>query len=574
MASEVRSRPEWIVGTRNRAAEQSLEKELSISPLLAAALVQRGFVSAADAERFLNPSLSDLHSPLLLPDCEKAVSTILAAKERGDKVFVHGDYDVDGVSSTAIWTRSLRRLGFDVTPHVPHRIREGYGIHEDAVRAAAESGAKLFITCDCGSSAIETVALARELGMTVVVTDHHELGDVLPDAAAVVNPHRKDSNYPFPQLAGAGVAYKVAQAVANECGASDEQFARAFLDLVCLGTISDVVPLIGENRILASLGLNALSTTKKPGLAALKRVSDLKPGLPVTSRDVGWRLGPRINAAGRIDDAAHALELLMTDDAKEASRLADVLNRHNIERQREQKRTQEQAEEMVLESKLNERGLIFVWAAGWHPGIVGIVAGKLANRFYRPTLVASLDEETGKAKGSARSIPGFSLHSALEKNKELFDSCGGHEMAAGFSASIEKLEEISERLISYAESVLGPEGLVPKIVADFEVNESELTPEAIESLTRLEPFGEGNRQPEMVMREVSFETASPLPSNPDHVRFTLAKPNSIGGMAWGLADKFSAIDPKEKSDILFRSDIDVWNGKRTAKIYISDVEKS
>ena len=571
MPQEVQSRREWVIGSRDKVAEQFLESELSIPSLLAAALVQRGYTSAETAEKFLNPRLSDLHSPLLLPDCKAAVSAILAAKERKEKVFVHGDYDVDGISSTAIWTRSLRRLGFDVTPHVPHRIREGYGIHEDAVRAAAESGAKLFITCDCGSSALETIALARELGMTVVVTDHHELGEVLPNAQAVVNPHRKDSTYPFPQLAGAGVAYKVAQAVASECGASDEQFARAFLDLVCLGTISDVVPLIGENRILASLGLDALSNTKKAGLIALKRVSELKQGVPVKSRDVGWRLGPRINAAGRIDDAAHSLELLMADEVGEANRLADVLNRHNMERQREQKRTLEQAEEIVLEKKLHKRGLIFVWAPGWHPGIVGIVAGRIANQFYRPTLVGSLDEETGIVKGSARSIPGFRLHAALESLKHLFVSCGGHEMAAGFTTSIDNIEEISEKLVLYAEKELGEEGLIAKIRADFEVEESELSADAIESLTRLEPFGEGNRELEMVMRGVTFESAMPLPSNPDHIRFVLANSIALSGMAWGMAQKFSEIDITEKKDILFKSDVDTWNGRRTPKIYISDI---
>ncbi len=562
---------QWLVGNRDKEKERRLERELTIPSLLAAILVTRGYESPEDANKYLNPKIDDLYSPLLLPDCEEAVRFILNAKELGHKVFVHGDYDVDGVSSAAIWTRCLRRLGFDVTAHVPHRIREGYGIHEDAVKSAAETGAKLFITCDCGSSALNSIELARELGMTVVVTDHHEIGATKPNAHAFVNPHRHDSKYPFPSLAGAGVAYKVAQAVSNECGATNDQFSRAFLDLVCLGTISDVVPLIDENRILASLGLDALNHTKKAGLIALKKVSDLKSGAKVSSRDVGWRIGPRINASGRIDDAAHALKLLMEDDVKEATQLAELLNKHNFERQREQKRVLEHAEELVMQNGLHEKSLIFVHAPGWHPGIVGIVAGRLANKFYRPTLVGTIDEETGIVKGSARSIPGFSLYSAFETSKELFDSCGGHEMAAGFSARVENIDQITEVMIAIAEKSLGEEGLIPKTFADIELEANELTAEAIESLTRLEPFGEGNRQPEFVIRNVRFSAVSTLPNYPDHVRFTLDLPNPIAGLAWNMAEQFESIFLDKDVDVLFRTEFETWNGKQIPKVFLTDV---
>lgn len=311
--------PRWkVASSRNPLQEDILAKELGVSGLVSAILVSRGYDTPAKAEKFLHPSLDDLHDGRLLPDVGQAVREILLARERGETIFVHGDYDVDGITSAALWTRVLRRLGFSVVSHVPHRIRDGYGIHKYAVREAHQAGAKLLLTCDCGSSAFEAVEMAGRLGMRVVITDHHAVTGSLPRASAVVNPLRKDSGYPFPYLSGVGVAFKVAEVLARELGVSSSKFRRAFLDLVALGTIADVVPLVDENRILTKFGLEQLARTRKPGLRALLEALTLDVRGGLSAWQVGWILGPRLNAAGRIDDAVHALTLLLTDDEKEA----------------------------------------------------------------------------------------------------------------------------------------------------------------------------------------------------------------------------------------------------------------
>ncbi len=563
----------WDCPPRSPDAENALSTALGLPALACAALVSRGFTSPDEAEKFLEPDLKDLHDPLLLPDCDTAVSAIMSAKENAEKIFIHGDYDVDGVSSAAIWARALRRLGFDVTAHVPHRMKEGYGIHESAVRAAHEARAALFLTCDCGSSAIEAVKMAREVGMRVVITDHHEVGPALPDAQAVVNPIRADSRYPYPYLSGSGVAFKVAQAVAQACGASASGFQRAFLDLVCLGTIADVVPLTGENRVLARHGLQHLAETKKEGLRALMEAASIDPTDGVSARDVAWRLAPRLNAAGRIDDAAHALRLLLTEDPDEARQQAELLNRHNDERKSEQKRILSEAEETVVSKGLHRRALMLLYSDDWHPGVIGIVAGRLAEKYNRPTLVASVDAESGTARGSARSIPAFNLHQALAANRDLFLSCGGHARAAGFTIENSRLDEAAERLNRYAAESLTPEDLIPRYRADAEVQLAELTDPAIEALERMRPFGEGNPEPAFILRDAEFSWIKPT-SNPQHVRFGLVGPALLSGIAFGMGDRFTGLQPGDRADLLVRPQIDTWNGRRRPRLTLVDFRRS
>ncbi len=570
MAIEGAARAIWTTKTRELVLEAALERELGIPKLLAAVLIARGFTEPDEASKFLSPSLADLHDPLLLPDCAEAVRQLLQAKEANERIYVHGDYDVDGVSSAALWTRSLRRLGFDVVPHVPHRIREGYGIHRLAVEEARDAGCKLFLTCDCGSSAHVTVAMARSFGMRVVVTDHHEVGDVAPEAEALVNPHRKDSAYPYKHLAGVGVAYKVAQAVAEECGASRQQFERAFLDLVALGTIADVVPLTGENRILAWHGLERLSQTKKPGLRALISKAIKKPARPLNSRDVGWALGPRLNAAGRIDDAEHSLRLLLTDDFTEAEEKAELLDQHNRSRRVEQDRILAYAEEIVLERRLHEGPLIIVAAQGWHTGVVGIVAGKLAERYYRPSFVASIGAD-GVAKGSARSIPGFNLHDLLTAHSDLFLSGGGHERAAGFSIDAGRLEEAQERLEAYAENLLSPEDLVPKIEADLTLHADDLTFAGVEALSKCEPFGEGNPAVRFVISGSPFSFVQPT-SKPEHVRFGLAGTANLTGIGFSFGERLARYSAGDQVDLLVEPEIDEFNGSRKVNLRLTNLQ--
>jgi len=597
-------RAKWRLSLYDPSLGERLTQELGISPLLAKVLVVRGITEPKDAEEFLDPRLENLHDPYLLPDCERAVEEIMLAKEKGERIFVHGDYDVDGVSSAAIWTRSLKRLGFNVIAHVPHRTREGYGIHETAVREAARQGAKLLLTCDCGSSAFQTVEVARELGMRVVITDHHLIGNgeddersAFPRANAVVNPSRSDSDYPFPYLSGAGVSFKVAQAVAQECGAKPKQFQRAFLDLVCLGTIADVVPLIGENRILAFHGLDALYKTQKKGLRALLRVSELdeEPVTPeddeyyhyfepakkkITSWDVGWRLGPRINAAGRVDDAAHSLALLLTEDEEEASELAKLLNQQNLERRAEQRRVFEHALEIIYEREIHKKNLIFLYADGWHPGVIGIVAGKIAEMFYRPTFLATIYDTSEIARGSGRSIPNFHLYHALEANKHLFLSCGGHAMAAGFSIHPERLEEAAEVLCEWTDRAIAGIELVPQWDIDAEIEPENLTFRAVKELSKLEPFGEANPEPRFLLRNVEFAWLRET-SNPNHIQFAITNPAYsasqgsrknplIEGIAFDLGDRLRSVPPCTKINMVVRANIDSWNGNERMRLQLLD----
>lgn len=572
MLSEPLSECRWHAPDRNRAAEEVLQKELGICSMTAAVLVSRGLDTPDLANAFLNPSLEDMHDPMLLPDAEKAVREIMLAKDRGETIYIHGDYDVDGVTSAAIWTRSLKKLGFDVITHVPHRMKEGYGIHKSAAQEAIESGAKLFLTCDCGTGALESLAMVREAGMRVVVTDHHEPGCELPVVEALVNPHLPGNTYPFQELAGAGVAFKIAQAVAEECGAKREQFIRAFLDLLCLGTIADVMPLVGENRIIAHFGLKALEDSKKAGVIALKTVSDTA-GRALTARDVGFALGPRINAAGRVDDAAHALRLFLTDDIEEAREHAEICDQFNRQRKDEELAMIEQAEESISERDLASQYLILIAAPGWHKGVVGIVAGRIADRYNRPALVASINEETGIAGGSARSIPNFHLLNGMDSVRDVFLTCGGHAAAAGFSIEASRLEEAAERLDAYARTVLSPEDLIPTHFADAELEPNEVFGKSIMELQRLQPFGTANDEPQFIVRGTKFKSITPC-RDPLHVQFVINTLHDIKGIAFRMGPVFDRLEAASDVDLLVKPIVDTWNGGRYAKLELISMERA
>jgi single-stranded-DNA-specific exonuclease len=565
----VRTTERWVV-REPHPAEETLQKELGIQRLLAAALVDRGILAPEDATEFLNPSLDSLHSPRLLPNCDEAVRILMEAREKGQRVFVHGDYDVDGVTSAAIWARALRRLGFDVIAHVPHRIKQGFGVHESAVFEAMQQQAKVLLTCDCGSSAIEAVKRAKQFGMRVVITDHHEFGREIPAADAIVNPHLPGNRYPFPFLSGAGVAFKVAQQVAEECGATVRQFQRAFLDLACLGTIADVVPLHGENRVIAHFGLMALRRTKKVGIQALMRVAQIEPGGTVSSAEVGWRLGPRLNAAGRVDDAAIALQLLLTDDPDEAQALAQRLDELNEARRSEELRILEQAEETIQEHNLAAEPLIMVFAEDWHRGVVGIVAGRICERYNRPALVAAVDPELGIAFGSARSPEAYNLHDALMLHREMFRSCGGHARAAGFSVSSDALEEVRTALVQHAGAVLQPEDLIPTRRATAAVTPAEVVHRSFIELEKLEPLGEANPKPLFFMPRVRLIEIQPT-SNPEHIRFRIEAPRPVYGIGFRSAQLFEEFRPGDEVDLLFRAEINRYNGNEYPQILLEGI---
>lgn len=559
----------WISPVRNRSVEEMLCRELEIHPLTASVLINRGYTNPEAARRFINPRLEDLHDPRLLPDFDKAVKEILGARERGELIYVHGDYDVDGVTSAAIFARFLEKIGCRVEAHVPHRMKEGYGIHAEAVQWAREAGAKLFLTCDCGISAHDQIEAVREAGMTAVVTDHHLLQETLPNAAAVVNPHRSDSKYPFHELSGAGVVFKLCAGITEELGHKKEHFYRAYLDLAVLGTIADMMPLVDENRIIAKYGLEQLTGSRKEGLRALMAVSQVGRDCPVTASQVGFRLAPRINAVGRIDDAAHALDLLMTSDQTEAMKLAMRMDELNTLRRTEQDRLIEEAINEVEEKLLHQQRVIVVAREGWHPGIIGLAAGRLVERFYRPAFVVALQED-GTGKGSARSIPRFHLAEALDAASEHHLGGGGHEMAAGFSISKDLIPLFSDALNAHADQVMTDEDYIPFINVDAEADIIETDRDAAESLAMLEPFGMANPEPKFVCRGMRLTQVMPM-RNPEFARLNLARDGVLRqGITFKFGLEMAELPEDSKIDVVFCPEINTFRGESFYRWNICD----
>lgn len=560
------------IPSRNPELEAVLQSELGIPSLLAAVLVSRGMADPAVAYKYLYPSLDDLGSPDLLPDFKPACEAILGARERKEKIFVHGDYDVDGVSSAALFTRFLRRIGCDVHVHVPHRMIHGYGVHEQAIYDAKDAGAKLFLTCDCGISAHSQVAMAREAGLDVVITDHHTIGESLPEAHAVVNPHRVDSRYPFAELAGVGVVFRLCEGLTKELGYEVAHYRRAFLDLAVLGTIADVMPLDHENRIIASHGLRELTQTKKPGLKALFAESNVfKETNKVTSWAVGWVLGPRLNAAGRIDDAALSLKLLMSDDTVESGLLARQIEEINRNRKDQQDRLIAEAVERVVAEGLHLRSAIVVSGDDWHPGIIGLVAGRLVEKFRRPAFVLSVNKETGEARASARSIPNFNLAELLAAHTDLVAG-GGHAMAAGFSTTSERVAEVALRFDAYAAERLSAKDFEVYLHVDVELRPEEITFDATKSLEMLEPTGAANTLPMFFIPGLEITQISPT-KNPDHVRLGLkGGDRTFYGPAFNQAQAAEAVGVGGRIDVYGRPSINSFNGREKLEIQIKHFE--
>lgn len=563
----------WQIPTRDRLAEEVLVRELGVPTLVASVLVRRGLTDPAKAMKFISPSLDELHDPKLLPDFEPAVRAILGARERGELIYVHGDYDVDGVSSTALMTRFLERVGCKVASHVPHRMKEGYGIHLDAVEWAKDQGTSLFLTCDCGISAHEQLQAVYGAGMKAVVTDHHEPKSTMPPAEAVVNPHRPDSKYPFPDLAGAGVVFKLCMGISDQLGIPREKYLRAFLDLAVLGTVADVMPLVDENRIITKFGLEQLTQSQKKGVRALLDVCQLTRGAKLASRDIGFKLGPRINAVGRIDDADVALQMFLTEDRRLAEEHAQYLDRRNSARREQQAEMIDQAKEMVLERGLDQRMVMVLASEEWHPGIIGIVAGKLAEEYRRPTFVIAKGED-GVAKGSARSVPGFNLAEAINRHSELLVGGGGHAAAAGVTIRTDKIEEFADALHAYASEFFTEDDFRPVLSVDAEVEANEAGPMAAEAMELLQPFGEANPEPLFVSRGMRLSSLKRM-RTPEHAMVTLTDgATSVSGVAWRLADPLDALPPRTLIDVAYRLEIDEWQGNRRTRWSIQDFRPS
>ncbi len=564
----IHSQYHWNVKHPNIAAAQQLSRELNIAPLTATLLSGRGYTTPAEAETFLEGSSGTSHDPFLLAGMQEAVERIRLALERSEKIWIYGDYDADGVSSTSLMIQLMRVLKADFDIYIPHRAKEGYGLHNHALDLAQEQGVTLIVTVDTGISAVEQIAYASELGMDVVVTDHHEPPEKLPAAVALVNPKLPYCPYPFKGLAGVGVAYKLAQALLGEVPDS-------WLEIVAIGTVADLMPLQDENRRMVSIGVQQMKQSAFPGIHALLNIAAIDPA-QVSATHIAFAMAPRINASGRMEHAKRAVELLTTTNMSLADRIAFELDQLNKERQELVNRIVQEAIIMLeAERDQHPRGVpdvIVVAGEGWNPGVVGIVASKLLDRYYRPTIVLGIDPATGMGKGSARSIPGYDIYRALLDCEDVLDHFGGHPSAAGMSLHRDQLDAFRSRLNERAAQLLTEEDLVPQTEADCECSVDQITLEAVEELERLAPFGMNNPLPKIVLRGVTLSEARAIGKTSDHLRLVVEQDGAVlEGVAFGKGELASLLRAGDHIDLLAETSINEWRGVRKPQLMVQDI---
>src|SRR5438270_2596474 len=551
----------WSFAKPDPALVETLRAEAKVSPIVARLLALRG-VTAASAANYLSPSLDHLHSPYLMRGMTAAVERLSAAIANKEGILIYGDYDVDGTTAVVILKTALELCGGAADFHVPHRIKEGYGIKDDVIERAASAGIKVVISVDTGIRAFQAAETARRVGIDLIVTDHHlpEAHEGVPNALAVLNPNQQGCDYPCKELCGAGVAFKIAQALFSKFKdvADQAKLIPSFLKMVAIATIADAVPLVGENRIIARLGLEGLRRPVNGGLKALMEVSGLTDGRALAAGDVGFRLGPRINAAGRMDVARDVIELFTCKDQTRCKEIAEKLNQLNLERQEEEARIVAAIEEeLAAEPDITGKYCMVFDGEGWHRGVVGIVASRVVAKTGRPALVIAKEGE--EAHGSGRSISAFHLLDALESCHELFTRFGGHEHAVGFALPSRDVPLLKQRLNVYAQTKLKPEDLVPQLMIDAEVPLNAITPELFENLGRLEPFGHGNPEPVFSSHNVNL-LLPPKVIKDKHIKLQVnqklpeQKPSfNYEAVGWRMAERLHAesLQPGDSLDVAF-----------------------
>ena len=553
----------WI-RLKEQASAEELKNKLSIPLPIAKVLSNRGF-SVEDARIFLNPKIEDLYSPFLLDGVKEAAERVKRAIENNEIILIHGDYDVDGVTSLALLYRNLKKLGAkNVIPYIPSRFEEGYGLSEKSIEIAKERGASLIITVDCGVTAVEEAEMATKEGIDLIITDHHEPADEIPRAFAVINP--KLGEYPFPDLAGVGVTFKFLMGLYTYLG---QKLTPLYwdLDLVTLGTVADLVPLIDENRILVKFGLKTLNKSLKAGINALKKVARLNGEL--RTWHISFIMAPRLNAAGRLSHAQKAFELLVTTDGKEAARLAKELNEENKRRQQIESKIYEEAKSLVEQYEMFNDMVLVLGSPNWHEGVIGIVASKLVEDYYRPTLMISVNGET--AKGSGRSIPTFHLFNAMRKVEDLFMAFGGHKYAAGFRISTDDIDELRKRINEVARKMLTSEDLIPEVHIDAEVTLQDLDEKFFEAYEMLSPFGQGNPRPVFCIKEAEV-VGEPKIVGENHLKFALRQGNAhIFAFAPQKASLIKKVRPLSRVDIVFTFTRDEWARNPRYELRVIDI---
>ncbi|MNS13339.1 Single-stranded-DNA-specific exonuclease RecJ [compost metagenome] len=566
----IKSKYNWKCEQSEREKAEQLAKDMKISVIFANLLLRRGLVDPESAGKFIRGHLGDLHDPYLLSGMKEAVPRILRAIETGEHILIYGDYDADGVSSTSLMIRLMRHLGASFDYYIPHRSREGYGLHIHAIDEAKRNGVSLIITVDTGISAVKQIEHAGGLGMDVIVTDHHEPPAQLPGAFALINPKLPTCPYPFKGLAGVGVAYKLAAALIQEV-------PEDWLQLVALGTIADLMPLVDENRVLVSRGLQSMTDHPIIGAAALLRVAGGKENT-VNSTTVGFSMAPRINASGRLSHAKRAVGLLTTDNHDEAEEIATELDLLNRERQQMvEDMVQEAAERLDNDIQNGKKipDVIVIAGEGWNVGVVGIVASKILERYYRPTIILGVNPETGECKGSARSIPGFDLYEALTECADLLDHYGGHTAAAGMSLHKDELDAFEMRLNEYAANILNEEHFIPVITADMECTLDEITIPLIRELATMAPFGMDNPCPRMIIRGASLVESRKMGRESNHLKLSLKQNGAvIEAIAFGKGYLADFLTESASIDLVVEAGINEWNGSVKPQLMIQDLAVS
>jgi len=563
----------WLYKCRNLDRNTVLEfsKKYSLSPIIATLLFNRGLDSEEKVRSFFSKSIKDVHNPKLLIDADAAADRIISAVNNKEKIAVYGDYDVDGIISTALMYDFLKGLGADVMYYIPDRMDEGYGINIMAVNKLSKMGVKLMVTVDCGITAVGEVEFAKLQGMEIVITDHHTCKEKLPRAVAAVDLKREENEYPFNALAGVGVAFKLMLYIVMKLGLNTTEYFNRYADFCAIGTVADVVSLTDENRIIVNRGTAVLSNTKREGLKALIELAGLKPD-NIKSEDIAFGIAPRLNAAGRMGSAETALKLLLTDSSEEAAQYAAELNLQNEKRKQTEAEIFEEAlSQIASDANFDLKKVIVVCGNGWHHGVIGIVASKLTERFYKPCIV--LSEENGVCKGSARSIPAFNLFDALEHCDKLLKTFGGHSGAAGLTLGRENLDEFSGELNNYAKSVLTDEDMIPVIEIECELAPKSATIDFVKRLSNFEPFGEENETPVFSMKEADVAYISKVGKDMTHLRMVIVKDGiSFNCIGFGMGAYSDYISKGDGVNIAFGIGINSYNGTDSVQFYLKDIQ--
>jgi len=557
----------WQVYQVENEKVEELEKKFNINKLLATILVNRGIIEESQIEKFLQPKRSDFYNPYEMPDMAIAVKRIVKAIENKEKTIIYGDYDVDGITSVTVLKSFLQERGLEVAEYIPNRLEEGYGLNKTAVEGIAKQGYTLMITVDCGISAIEEIKYANELGIETIITDHHEPGNELPQAIAVVDAKRKDNKYPFRNLAGVGVVFKLIQAIGMELKLDEKEYLK-YLDIVCIGTISDIVPLVDENRVIVKLGLKLVEQTRNLGLRAILQASGYSK---IDSSTISFGVAPRINACGRMGHQEEALKLFVSKEINEVNELTQKLNEYNRLRQETEKNIYNDAVMQIERDGLAQNDTIVVMGKNWHHGVIGIVSSKITEMYFKPSILLCEEEDYGK--GSGRSIPGFDLYEALSECNDTIQKFGGHSMAVGISVTKEKFEEFKEKLEQIAREK-HIEEIVPILKIDAQISLDEISKDMVDSLKELEPFGEENKTPLFAFKNLKIDSIRAL-SEGKHLKLTLKdNKNIVNAIGFNLGELSNDYRIGDKVDVVGNLEINSFNGVDNIQINIKDIMKS